>query len=135
MDGFPVDTSRHKAIALLVYLAVTGERQRREALATLLWPDYEQSKAYAYLRRTLWEIKEMLGEGWLDADRETVGWVTGTERWFDVAEFRQMLTANATHGHASAAVCPACIQPLSRAADLYRGDFLAGFSLRDSPRL
>ncbi len=75
----------------------------------------------------------MLGEGWLDADRETVGWVTGTERWFDVAEFRQMLTANATHGHASAAVCPACIQPLSRAADLYRGDFLAGFSLRDSP--
>jgi predicted ATPase/DNA-binding SARP family transcriptional activator len=133
LDGSPVDTSRHKAIALLVYLAVTGERQRREALATLLWPDYEQSKAYAYLRRTLWEIKEMMGEGWLDADRELVGFAMGTERWLDVAEFRRMLAATATHGHASAAVCPACIEPLSRAAELYRGDFLAGFSLRDSP--
>jgi predicted ATPase/DNA-binding SARP family transcriptional activator len=112
---------------------VTGERQRREALATLLWPGYEQSKAYAYLRRTLWEIKEMLGEGWLDADREAVGFARGTERWLDVAEFRQMLAATGTHGHAPAAVCLACIEPLSRAAMLYRGDFLAGFSLRDSP--
>ena len=44
-----------------------------------------------------------------------------------------MLAATATHGHAPAAVCPACIEPLSRSAELYRGDFLAGFSLRDSP--
>ena len=77
--ALPIDTSRHKAIALLVYLAMTGERHRREALATLFWPEYEQSKAYAYLRRTLWEIKGALGEGWLDADRETVGLERGTE--------------------------------------------------------
>ena len=133
LDGSPVDTSRHKAIALLVYLAVTGERPRREALATLLWPDYEQSKAYAYLRRTLWEIKEMLGEGWLTVDRETVGVADGSEVLLDASAFRQALAATAAHGHPPAAVCSACIEPLSRAAELYRGDFLAGFSLRDSP--
>lgn len=133
LDGVAVDTSRHKAIALLVYLAVTGERHRRDALATLFWPEYEQSKAYAYLRRTLWEIKEALGDGWLDADRETVGLHADASWRLDVSEFRQRLAATATHGHAPAAICSACIEPLSRAADLYRGDFLAGFSLRDSP--
>lgn len=133
LDGAAVDASRNKAIALLVYLAVNGQRCRRETLAGLFWPDYEQSKAYAYLRRTLWELKEMLGEGWLAVDRETVGVAEGADMWLDVAVFRQALAATAGHGHPPAAVCPACIDALSRAAELYRGDFLAGFSLRDSP--
>lgn len=133
LDGAAVDTSRNKAIALLVYLAVNGQRCRREALAGLFWPDYEQSKAYAYLRRTLWELKEMLGEGWLEAGRETVALAGAADVWLDVAAFRQALAATAGHGHAPAAVCPACVDALSRAAELYRGDFLAGFSLRDSP--
>ena len=133
LDGVAADTSRNKAIALLVYLAVTGQRVRRDALAALFWPDHEQSKAYAYLRRTLWEIKEMLGEGWVEAERETVGLARGVDCWLDLSSFRQALAAAAGHGHAPAAVCPACVEPLSRAADLYRGDFLAGFSLRDSP--
>jgi predicted ATPase/DNA-binding SARP family transcriptional activator len=133
LDGAAVDTSRNKAIALLVYLAVNGQRCRREALAGLFWPEYEQSKAYAYLRRSLWEIKEMLGEGWLEADRETVGLASSATCWLDLSAFRQALAATATHGHAPAVVCPDCIEPLSRAAQLYSGDFLAGFSLRDSP--
>jgi predicted ATPase/DNA-binding SARP family transcriptional activator len=133
LDGVAVDTSRNKAIALLVYLAVNGQRCRREALAGLFWPEYEQSKAYAYLRRTLWELKEMLGDGWLEAERETVGLASAADVWLDVAAFRQALAATAGHGHAPAAVCLACVDALSRAAELYRGDFLAGFSLRDSP--
>lgn len=133
LDGAAVDTSRNKAIALLVYLAVNGQRCRREALAGLFWPDYEQSKAYAYLRRTLWEIKEMLGEGWLEVDRETVGLAGDANYWLDHHAFRQALASTAAHAHAPAAVCPDCIQPLSQAVELYRGDFLAGFSLRDSP--
>ncbi len=133
LDDAPVDTSRNKAIALLVYLAVNGQRCRREGLAGLFWPEYEQSKAYAYLRRALWELKEMLGDGWLEAERETVGLAGEADVWLDVTAFRQALAATAGHGHAPAAVCPACVDALSRAAELYRGDFLAGFSLRDSP--
>ena len=48
-------------------------------------------------------------------------------------EFRRLLAACRAHGHAEADVCPACLQPLAEAAALYRGDFLAGFTLRDSP--
>lgn len=53
--------------------------------------------------------------------------------WLDLNAFREVLAATTMHGHPAVAVCPACIEPLSRAAGLYRGDFLAGFSLRNSP--
>ena len=51
-DGVPVDLGRHKTIALFTYLAVTGHPHRREALATFLWPEYDQAHAAAYLRRS-----------------------------------------------------------------------------------
>ena len=44
-DNAPVNLERRKALALLAYLAVTGEPQSREALATLLWPDHDESQA------------------------------------------------------------------------------------------
>ena len=95
LDGAPVETDRRKALALLAYLAVTKQSHSREALAALFWPDYDQSRAYAYLRRTLWEINQAVGEGWVLADRETVGLnpaadpSTGSGRvlWLDVAEW------------------------------------------------
>ncbi len=40
------------ALALLAYLAVTRQSHSRESLAALFWPDYDQSRAHAYLRRT-----------------------------------------------------------------------------------
>ena len=43
-DGAPVEIRRRKAIALCAYLAVTGEPHRRESLAALLWPDYDESR-------------------------------------------------------------------------------------------
>ena len=53
LDGAPVHISRHKAVALLVYLALTGQTHRRDALAALLWPEHDQSGARAGLRRAL----------------------------------------------------------------------------------
>ena len=50
-DGAEVSIPRRKALALLAYLAVTGQRQRRDALATLLWPEHDQHTARTYLRR------------------------------------------------------------------------------------
>jgi len=70
IDGHPAQTSHHKALALLVYLSLHPGKQTRETLSGFLWPEYEQEIVSAYLRRTLWEIHRMLGEGWLDADRE-----------------------------------------------------------------
>ena len=40
---------------------------------------------------------------------------------------------SARHPHRRLADCPACLAQLEEAVALYRGDFLSGFSLRDSP--
>ena len=53
LDGEPVRIQRRKAVALLAYLAVTGRSHSRDALATLLWPEYDQSSARAGLRVAL----------------------------------------------------------------------------------
>jgi DNA-binding SARP family transcriptional activator/predicted ATPase len=134
LDGEPIRTSRHKALALLVYLAAVPEILTREVLSSLLWPDYEQEKSYAYLRRALWELKSLLGEGWLEANREQISLNRQANIYLDVDEFTTHLTAFHQHNHtASTVFCQECLTHLQTATLLYRGDFLAGFSLRDSP--
>jgi len=49
--GEAVDLETRKAMALLAYLAVTGRAHAREALAGLLWPDFDQPRALAQLQR------------------------------------------------------------------------------------
>ena len=51
LDGRPVDIQRRKALALLIYLAASGQPHSRDTLATLFYPDNDQSRARAYLRR------------------------------------------------------------------------------------
>ena len=52
-DGMPLQVDTRKAIALLAYLAVVGAPQRRDTLATLLWPDSDQPGARAGTFATL----------------------------------------------------------------------------------
>lgn len=120
LDGRAVEVDTRKATALLAYLALSGEAHRRDALATLLWPDYDQERARAALRRTLSALKTGLGEGWLVASRESIGLRRSADLWLDVEEFNRLIA----HDDA---------ERLEEAAALYRGDFLQGFTLRDSP--
>jgi predicted ATPase/DNA-binding SARP family transcriptional activator len=128
VDGNPAKTDRRKAVALLAYLALTRQSQGREKLAALLWPDYEPDKAFAYLRRTLWEINQLVGEGWVEADRETVTLRDGC--WLDVAEFQKAVAG--CLGEAASAD-PDCLPRLTQAVELYRDHFLSGFNLKDAP--
>ncbi len=121
IDGSPVKTERRKAIALLAYLAVSGTPYPREHLATLLWPDYEQDSAYAYLRRTLWELNQMLGKGWIEADRERAALVPSDDFWLDISSFHKLIHTQQAE-----------IEELSKAVNLYRGDFLTGFTVADT---
>jgi DNA-binding SARP family transcriptional activator/predicted ATPase len=130
-DGAPIEVDTRKAIALLAYLAVAPERHGRDAVAGLLWPDYDTEHARGALRRTLSTLNKAVGPGWLAADRTTVGFAR-TSFWLDVARFEELLAGRRDHGHPPEAACPACVAPLTEAARLHRGDFLAGFSLRDS---
>lgn len=132
LNGVPVEFDTSKATALIAYLAVTGQAHRREALAALLYPDYDQQRAYANLRRTLWSLNTALSKAWLDADRETIRLVDDADVWTDVAAFRRRLAECRSHGHPDGKVCSRCLRPLAQAAALYRGDFLDGFTLSDS---
>jgi DNA-binding SARP family transcriptional activator len=131
--GKPVEIDTRKNMALLAYLAVTGESHSREAMVTLLWPELEPKRARANLRRNLSVLKKALGGEWLAADRKTIGLDPSADLWLDVDQFRRLSQIGSGHAHPEAKVCPDCLAALAEAADLYRGDFLAGFSLRDSP--
>ena len=128
-DQAPLKVGRRKATALLAYLAVSGESQPREKLATLLWPDSDQIRANSYLRRELALLNKALGEGWLEADRDCVTLIQRGDFWLDVANFRHLLAKCDRHCHPEDEVCPQCMPLLSQAVALYRGDFMEGFSL------
>jgi DNA-binding SARP family transcriptional activator len=132
-EARPVEIQRRKTLALLVYLAVTGESHRRDTLATLLWPNSSQSSARAALRRDLSVLNKSLGREWLEVDRETAALIRGPGFWLDVEQFQGRLAECRTHNHAPHDVCSDCLPPLTEAVSLYRDDFLAGFTLSDSP--
>jgi DNA-binding SARP family transcriptional activator len=131
-DGEPVKLDRRKAIALLAYLAVTGESQRRDSLVNLLWPEYDSPRGRAALRRTLYALNRALAGDWLAVDREEIGLHPDAGLQVDVRQFQRYLAECEAHGHPAAEVCPACVSPLTEAVGLVRGEFLSGFSLKDS---
>jgi DNA-binding SARP family transcriptional activator len=126
-----VALERNKGLALLAYLAVSGESHRRDELAVLLWPELDEAHAHGGLRRALWELKGHLPGQWWDIQREAVGLLAGPGLALDVARFRQLLAVARAHKHATGSPCTDCCATLAKAVGLYRGDFLAGFSLRD----
>ncbi len=115
-DGVLVETDTRKATAILAYLAVTDKPQTREGLAAMLWPEFDESRARGALRRTLSVMKLGVGEGALGIGRENVSLLPGSF-WCDVNEFAAAISAENYHA----------------AAQLYRADFLSGFTLRDAP--
>jgi predicted ATPase/DNA-binding SARP family transcriptional activator len=132
-DGMPVKLRRRKAFALLTYLVVTGKRYSRDYLATLFWPGNDQSKARAGLRRVLSSIKNALGENLLRVDRESVELAPDIEIWLDTVEFQGQLAECRTHDHPPDSICDDCLSPLTKAVELFGDNFMAGFTLRDTP--
>src|SRR5262249_52923776 len=70
--------------------------------------------------------------GCLSAEREYVRLLPESDHVLDVLAYRGLLADVHAHTHAAAERCEACVARLAEAAELYRGDFLAGFSLSDS---
>lgn len=132
-DGTPLLFDTRKAVALLAYLAVTQRPHSRDALAALLWPEYSQTNARASLRRTLSTLNKALVGEWLEVSRESISLPTNPDLWVDVTAFRGLVAECLGQNNAQAPTCSHCLQPLNEAVALNRDDFLAGFSLRDSP--
>ena len=137
-DGKLIEVNRRKALALVAYLAVTGQSHSRDSLVNLLWPEYDSSRGRAALRRTLFTLRSALGGDQIEVEGDQLGLRTqsdatsGATLWTDIAQFREHLAACPTHRHADSEVCASCAKPLTDAVSLVDGDFMSGFSLKDS---
>jgi ABC-type oligopeptide transport system substrate-binding subunit/DNA-binding SARP family transcriptional activator len=126
-DGAPVTGFYSaKAQALLYYLAVTGISHSRSALAGLLWADVPEANARASLRQVIANLRRLVGSH-LNITRRTVAFNRDSPYWLDVEAFLAGVTG------ASDTVDEAGVEQLQEAVELYRGDFLAGFYVRDAP--
>ena len=127
ITGFESDKVR----ALLAYLMVETERpHRREKLAGLLWPDWPERSARTNLRRALASLRRGIGDHqatppFLHISRQTIQFNSASDAWIDVTAFTNLLEAKGTSQQT--------IRQLEQAIELYRGDFLEGFSISDSP--
>ena len=117
----PLELRRKKAKALLAYLAVNaGQAQSREKIAGLLWGNSDEEQARANLRQMLSELRKSFPEAVLRDLR-----IDGEEFSLDPGAAEVDVTAF------TEAVAEGTPPSLQRAADLYRGELLAGFSLRE----
>jgi predicted ATPase/DNA-binding SARP family transcriptional activator len=136
-DGVLLQFDTRKIMALVAYLAVSGPESEgahfsRESLLALLWPDLEPTRARAVLRRNLSLLRSALEGEWLVVDRQMIGTDPSADFSLDVDLFARLVRAWDTHEHPPEKVCPECLEAQARAVALYKGDFLEGFSLRDS---
>lgn len=132
LKGKPVKLETRKAAALLVYLSLNPGECQREGLATMFWQEGNQHKALANLRRTLSSLNNSL-PGWIEANRETISLKRNGRLWMDVEDFEQVFSQPNQHGHSEKETCEDCLSILDKAVELYRGDFLDGLNLGDSP--
>ena len=136
-QGMPITAFRSdKVRALLVYLVLEHDRpHRRDELAGLLWPEMSDEAARRNLRLSLHRLRQTLGDdeksAFFDLTRDTVQCRLETI-WVDALAFEEMLMAVQRHPHEAVERCDACAEHLTRAVDLYRGDFLQGFLLKDT---
>lgn len=133
-QGNPVHLNLRKALALVSYLAVSQESHSRDSLATLFWPEQDQSSARASLRRTLYTINKAAGVEIVDSDLDSVSISRELDTWIDVQDFRskigELLLSDGNQEMPSDA---SRIAALEETISLYRDDFLAGFTLPDCP--
>lgn len=138
LDGQPITAfPSAKVRALLAYLALEADRpHRRDALATLLWP--QLSTARRNLRQVLYDLRHALAPSadadspWLLVSCQDVQFYANGDAWLDVNACAALLDAAQAHEHRHLETCDTCMAHVQQAADLYRGDFLTGFTLADS---
>jgi DNA-binding SARP family transcriptional activator len=123
IDDVPITRFRSdKVRALLAYLAVEAERPHsRASLCGLLWPEQDDDAALHNLSQTLLRLREALGDtrsaaAFLRISRQAIQWNAASDHYLDTTDFTRL--ASSTDA-----------SDLEQAAALYRGEFLAGFSL------
>ena len=129
LDGQPVTGFKsNKVRALLAYLAVEADMpHRRETLAGLFWPEWPEREALGNLRYTLSDLRGAIGDRsakppFLIISRESIQFNTSSDYQLDVADLNESLVDKSTS-----------VDEQEKVLDLYKGRFLEGFSVEDSP--
>jgi predicted ATPase/DNA-binding SARP family transcriptional activator len=104
-----------KAEAILLYLAAGKQSYNRSTLATLLWPESAEDMALTSLRVALSKLRRHLND-YLEISRDTVRMKPGAEVYVDFLNLETKLA----------------IGQVEQALQIYRGDFLQGFHIKDS---
>ena len=144
LEGLPVRFRIKKALALLCYLAAEGGRHPRRELAELLWPESEERHARADLRAVLHKLRKTLREESahdgvarffvIESNRLELE-PRGIELDLEVFEAAVSLASSETSlgGRSAAGGRRELIGRLQGDLELYRGEFMEGFSLENSP--
>ena len=130
-DGEPVGGfESRKALALLGYLAVTGRTHSREALASLFWGETTDANARASLRKLLADLRHEVAPH-LIVTRQEIAFDRESPYWLDVEAFERRVRC-ALERREGALTAEGAVA-LAEATELYRGDFLDGFHVRQAP--
>ncbi|HEX2180841.1 MAG TPA: AAA family ATPase, partial [Rubrobacteraceae bacterium] len=142
-----------KALALLCYLAAEGKKYPREELAELLWPRSDRRSARTDLRSILSRLRKALGEGGGGSEGVVLlaveGDLLGVEPGGVDLDLRT-LEAAVSLARSETSEPPLgtslrdrtvsdtvehgdLLARLEGALGIYRGDFMAGFTLEDAP--
>ena len=132
LKGQVMKLETRKAAALLCYLSLSPGECQRELLATMFWPEGNQQKALANLRRTLSSLNASL-PGWIMANRDTLALKRNGKFWMDVDAFHQSLLNYHKHTHSEKETCDSCLDILEKTIEMIRGEFLEGLNLTDAP--
>jgi DNA-binding SARP family transcriptional activator len=109
------DLGSRKAEAILVYVAIEGRPHNRNVLAALLWPESTENQALTSLRVALSLLRKDLGD-YIEVSRDTVSMKPDAQVYLDVSDLEEKLASD----------------QVEQALDIYRGDFLQDFYIRDS---
>ena len=88
-----------------------------------MWGETTESASRSNLRKALQQLRNHLGD-YLTITRNTVAMAENAHYWVDVVNFNTALQPSSSDES---------IRGLVRATDLYQGDFLDGFLVRDAP--
>ncbi len=135
-EGKRTSFESDKVRALLAYLAVeAGRAHRREALAGLLWPEYPEETAHHNLSQALFNLRKALDDHsakppYLLISREAIQFNRESHYSLDLEQFNADFAAwGKSRGQGEG---DADLALLEEMAALYQGEFLQGFSLKDS---
>lgn len=117
-DGEPIHGFKsRKALALLGYLAAEHRPISRSYLAELFWPDQPESRSRNNLSQALHNLLN-LWPGCCEANHHSIQFCSTS--CLDLKGFNDLVSKGE-------------VSTLAMAADLYRGDFMAGTCLDDCP--